>query len=52
MSQNSSGTASYPRTSKVKASPEHTSRGFVNVSLFESNDEGDIFPKRVSRTLI
>ena len=47
--QNSSGTATCTRTSKVKASPNICSEVLINVGLFESNEEGDIFPKRGSR---
>ena len=47
--RNSSGTATCPRTSKVKASSNIRSEVLINVELFESNDEGDIFPKRGSR---
>ena len=47
--RNSSGTATCPRTSKVKASSNIRSEVLINVGLFESNDEGDIFPKRGSR---
>ena len=47
--QNSSGTATCTRTSKVKASPNICSEVLINLGLFESNDEADIFPKRGSR---
>ena len=47
--RNSSGTATCPRKSKVKASPNIRSEVLINVGLFESNDEGDIFLKRSSR---
>ena len=47
--RNSSGTATCPRTSKVKASSNIRSEVLINVGLFESNDEGDIFPERGSR---
>ena len=43
---NSSSTATCPKTSKVKASPSIRSEVSINVGLFWSNDEGDIFPKR------
>ena len=33
----------------VRASPKIRSEVLINVGLFESNDEGDIFPKRDGR---
>ena len=46
---NSTGTATCPRTSTVKTSLNITSEVLINVGLFESNEKGDIFPKRNSR---
>ena len=43
--RNSSGTTACPRSSKVRESPNIRSEVLINVGLFDSNDEGDIFPK-------
>ena len=47
--RNSSGTTTCPRASKVKASPNIRSEVSIKLGLYESNDEGDIFPKRGRR---
>ena len=46
---NSSGNVTCPRKSKVKASQNIHSEVLINVGLFESNDEGDIFSNTDSR---
>ena len=46
---NSSGNVTCPRKSKVKASRNIHSEVLINVGLFESNDEGDIFSNTDSR---
>ena len=43
--RNSSGTTACPRSSKVRESPNIRSEVLINVGLFDSNDEEDIFPK-------
>ena len=43
--RNSSGTTACPRSSKFRESPNIRSEVLINVGLFDSNDEGDIFPK-------
>ena len=49
---NSSGNATCPRKSKIKASRNIHSEVLINVGLFESNDEGDIFPNTDSRVAV
>ena len=47
--RNSSDTTACPWPSKVRASRNIRSEVLINVGLFESNDEGHIFPKRGRR---